>query len=152
MKINPLKVVKDLFPIHRSITGPGIKLSLKYLENLIPEFKRLKFKSGKKVFDWVVPNEWIINNAYILDSKNQKHADFKKNNLHILGYSIPINKLINKSKLFKKIYTIKKIPNAIPYVTSYYKKDWGFCMSEIQKKKLQGIALSHFVNQIELED
>ena len=138
MKINPLKVVKDLFPIHRSITGPGIKLSLKYLENLIPEFKRLKFKSGKKVFDWVVPNEWIINNAYILDSKNQKHADFKKNNLHILGYTIPINKLINKSKLFKKIYTIKKIPNAIPYVTSYYKKDWGFCMSEIQKKKLQG--------------
>ena len=138
MKIDTFKILKDLFPIHRSITGPGIKSSMSYIEKIIPEFKRVKFKSGSKVFDWVVPNEWLIKDAYILDNKNHKHAAFKKNNLHILGFSYPIKKIIEKKELFKHIFTLKKKPNSIPYVTSYYKKNWGFCMSENQKKKLKG--------------
>lgn len=138
MKINIFKIVKDLFPIHRSITGPGIKASMKYIENIVQEFKRIKFKSETKVFDWLVPNEWIIKDAYILDEKNKKHADFKKNNLHIVGFSYPIKKFIKKKELFNHIFTIKNLPTSIPYVTSYYKKNWGFCMSESQKKKLKG--------------
>ena len=78
MNVNMFKIIKNLFPICRSITGPGIKKSLTYIENIIPEFKRLKINSGKKVFDWVVPKEWNIQDGYIYDIKNKKKfADFK---------------------------------------------------------------------------
>jgi aminopeptidase-like protein len=127
---------KDLFPICRSITGNGIKKTLLYFEKINPVLKRLKFKSGSKVFDWTVPHEWNIEDAYIKDCFGNKHADFKKNNLHVVNFSESVSKKINKKKLLKKIYTVKENKAAIPYVTSYYKKQWGFCMSENQKKKL----------------
>tara|TARA_Y100000816_G_C26074202_1_gene565286 strand:- start:358 stop:1623 length:1266 start_codon:yes stop_codon:yes gene_type:complete len=146
MQLNPIKIIEDLFPIHRSITGPGIKKSLTYLEKLVPNFKRLKFKSGKKVFDWIVPEEWIIKDSYITDTKNKKHAEFKKNNLHILGFSEPMQKVVGRKELFKNIYTEKNQPSSIPYVTSYYKKKWGFCMSEEQKKKLKGKKFKVYIN------
>lgn len=129
--------VKALFPKHRSITGDGIKESLSYFENINPEFKRVKFKSGTKVFDWKIPLEWNIKDSYIQHLKTgKKFSEFKKNNLHLVSYSQPINKILSKTDLLKKIHTLKKQTSAIPYVTSYYKKDWGFCMSEKQKKKL----------------
>ena len=131
-----LKWIQDLFPICRSITGNGIKKTLSYFEKINPELKRIKFKSGLKVFDWVVPLEWNINDAFIMKD-GKKIVDFKKNNLHIVGYSQPINKTFKKKDLIKKLYSEKKRPNAIPYVTSYYKKDWGFCVSENKKKKLK---------------
>ena len=135
MNVNMFKIIKNLFPICRSITGPGIKKSLTYIENIIPEFKRLKINSGKKVFDWVVPKEWNIQDGYIYDIKNKKKfADFKKLNLHIVNFSTPINKIVNKKELFKNLYTLPDQPNLVPYVTSYYKKNWGFCVSE--KKKI----------------
>jgi aminopeptidase-like protein len=131
-----IKWIKDLFPICRSLTGDGTRKTLSYFEKINPELKRIKFKSGLKVFDWVVPLEWNIKEAFI--SKNgKKIVDFKKNNLHIVGYSRPVNKIIDKKELLRKLYTEKKRPNAIPYVTSYYKKDWGFCLSEKQKKNLK---------------
>ena len=128
--------LKDLFPLCRSITGNGTRKTLSYFEKINSELKRLKFKSGKKVFDWNIPLEWNIKDAYIKHQSGKKFAIFKKNNLHIVGYSIPINKILNELELKNKIYTDKKRPNAIPYVTSYYKKNWGFCMSEKQKKKI----------------
>ena len=131
-----IKWIKDLFPICRSITGDGIRKTLSYFEKINPELKRIKFKSGLKVFDWVVPPEWNIKDAYIIKN-GKKIVDFKKNNLHVVSYSQPINKIISKSDLLKKLYTEKKRPNAIPYVTSYYNKDWGFCISENQKKKTE---------------
>ena len=132
-----LSWMKDLFPYCRSITGEGIRASYAYFKKINPEFKLLKFKSGKKVFDWTVPNEWIIKDAYIQNiSSGKKFANFKSNNLHLINYSIKKNTILPKSKILKKIYTLKNQPSAIPYVTSYYKKDWGFCMSEKQKKKL----------------
>ena len=130
------KWIQDLFPICRSITGDGIKKTLSYFEKINPELKRIKFKSGLKVFDWVVPLEWNIKDAYIMKN-GKKIVDFKKNNLHVVGYSQAINKNIKKSDLLKKLYSEKKRPNAIPYVTSYYKKDWGFCISEKKKKNLK---------------
>ena len=125
---------KDLFPICRSITGEGTRLTLKYFEKINPELKRLKFKSGTKVFDWEIPKEWNIKNAYIEHESGKKFANFKENNLHIVGYSKPMNIKISKKELVKKIHSIKNQPDAIPYVTSYYNEDWGFCMSENEKK------------------
>lgn len=132
-----MRWAKTLFPKHRSITGDGIKESLSYFENINPEFRRVKFKTGAKVFDWKIPLEWNIKESYIKHLKSgEKFSEFKKNNLNIVSYSQPINKTVSKADLLKKVYTLKKQPSAIPYVTSYYKKDWGFCMSEKQKKKL----------------
>lgn len=141
------KVISDLFPICRSITGPGIKKSLKYFEIINPKFKRIKFKTGKKIFDWVIPKEWSIRDGFIQDIKSKKkYAKFKDNNLHILNFSSPINKTITKKELFKHIFTIKEQPKAIPYVTSYYKKNWGFCLSEREKNKLNNKNYRVFID------
>jgi len=135
-KSKMLNWAKDLFPIYRSITGNGTRKTLSYFEKINPELKRLKFKTGKKVFDWVIPKEWNIDDSYIEHESGRRFAEFKKCNLHIVGYSSAINKKISKNKLLEHVYTQKNQKNAIPYVTSYYKQRWGFCMSENQKKKL----------------
>ena len=142
-----IKWAKDLFPLNRSLTGEGTSNTLKYFKNINKEFKILKFKSGTKVFDWIVPDVWNIKDAYIYHLKSKKKfAEFKKNNLHIVGYSKPINKTLSKAKLVKKIITKKNQLDAIPYVTSYYKKRWGFCMTENQKKKLPLGKYKVFIN------
>ena len=125
-----------LFPICRSITGNGFLKSLKIIQNEIPSLKIYKVRSGTKVFDWKIPNEWNIRGAFIKDKNNKKIVDFKKNNLHVVNYSCPVHKIINKKKLLTKIHTIKNKKDSIPYVTSYYKRDWGFCISESQKNKI----------------
>ena len=134
LKFPMIKWAKELFPLCRSLTGDGTKKTLRYFKNINKEFKILNFKSGKKVFDWKIPLEWNIKDAYIEHASKKKFAEFKKNNLHILGYSIPINKVLTKKELLKNIFTQKNQPSAIPYVTSYYKKRWGFCMTENTKK------------------
>ena len=128
---------RDLFPICRSIAGPGQKETIKYFKKINPEFKILKFKSGTKVFDWVVPDEWIIKDAYIQHEKKKIFCDFKINNLHVVNFSHSINKTVKKKELLKYLHTDKSLPDAIPYITSYYKKRWGFCISENQKKNFQ---------------
>ena len=135
-KFPMIKWAKDLFPLCRSLTGDGTRKTLRYFQNINNEFKILNFKSGKKVFDWSIPLEWNIKDAYIEHNSKKRFAEFKKNNLHILGYSMPVNKVIKKEELLKHIYSQKDQPNSIPYVTSYYKKRWGFCMTENTKKKL----------------
>tara|TARA_A100000164_G_scaffold379690_1_gene424715 strand:- start:198 stop:1496 length:1299 start_codon:yes stop_codon:yes gene_type:complete len=130
-------MAKELYPYNRSITGEGVRQTLKFIKKKVP-LKKKFFKSGKKVFDWIVPKEWNINKAYILNLKNnKKYADFSKNNLHIVGYSQPINKIISHRELKKHIHTDKNFKDAIPYVTSYYKKTWGFCLSQNQLKNLK---------------
>ena len=131
-----LKWAKELFPLCRSITGNGTRSTLNYFKKINKEFKILKFKTGKKVFDWVIPQEWNIKDAYIEHESKKRFAEFKKCNLHIVNYSEPINKKIYKKELLNHIHTDKKLPDAIPYVTSYYKRNWGFCLSQKQKKKL----------------
>lgn len=127
----------QLYPLNRSITGKGNRETLSLIKKKIPIEKK-KFKSGKKVFDWKVPKEWNINKAYILNlNNNKKYADFNKNNLHIVGYSEPINKIVSYKELKDHIHVDQKYKNAIPYVTSYYKKTWGFCMSQNQLRKLK---------------
>ena len=132
-----MKWAKDLFPICRSITGKGTLKTLSYLKNINPELKINSVASGRKFFDWKVPNEWNVSDAYILHLKSgKKFANFKKNNLYLVNYSHKINKLFNLNELKKKIHTDIKNPKNIPYITSYYKKDWGFCLSYNEFSKL----------------
>jgi aminopeptidase-like protein len=127
---------KKLYPLNRSLTGQGVRDTLKIIQKEFKELKIKKIKSGTKVFDWNIPSEWNVFSAYIIDKYNNKIIDFKKNNLHLVGYSVPTNKLLPWEELKKKLYFIKKQPNAIPYITSYYKKKWGFCVSYNQYKKI----------------
>ena len=133
--IDLIKLGKKLFPINRSLTGKGSLKTLKIIQRKIPKLKIKKFKSRKKVYDWNVPDEWNVLDAHVKDKTGKKIIDFKKNNLHLVGYSKPFKKKISKKELFKNLHAIKSFPDAIPYVTSYYNKYWGFCLS-FNKKKL----------------
>ena len=127
---------RNLFPIQRSLTGNGNRTTLRYIKKKLKKLKIIEIKSGTKVFDWKIPNEWNIKDAYIKNEKNLKVVDYRKNNLHVLGYSTPVNKTVSVHELKRNLYFIKSQPNAIPYVTSYYKKRWGFCLSFNDFKKL----------------
>ncbi len=130
------KYFDRLFKIPRSITGKGFTDSLNILGELI-DLNLIKVKSNTNVLNWTIPDEWNVKDAYVINPDGKKIMDFKKNNLHLVGYSKPINKVISLENLKKKIYTLKKMPNAIPYVTSYYKRDWGFCIEYNKFKKLK---------------
>ena len=124
-----------LYKLNRSITGQDTKKTLSLIKVYLPSLKIKSIKSGEKIFDWKIPPEWNVKKAFVLDKNGEKIIDFKDNNLHLIGYSTKIKKKINKTQLLKKLHTLPSLPNAIPYKTSYYKKEWGFCVSEIQKKK-----------------
>lgn len=121
-----------LFPICRSITGDGVRDTLGILKEIVPEIEVYEVPSGTKVFDWTVPKEWRIRDAWVKNSKGEKVIDFKEHNLHVLGYSIPVNKKVNLTELKEYLYTQPDQPGAIPYVTSYYKERFGFCISQNQ--------------------
>mgnify|MGYP001184498851 CR=1 FL=1 len=126
----------ELFSICRSITGKGTEQTLKKIKKFFPKLKIHKVKSGTKIFDWKIPDEWNIRDAYVVDKNKKKIINFKKNNLHIVGYSKPIRKRLIKKDLLNKIYSLPSQPDAIPYVTSYYKKDWGFSATDIIRKSI----------------
>ncbi len=128
---------KKLYPLNRSITGKETLKSLKLIKKEIPRLKIKFIKSKIKIFDWVVPSEWNVKKAYVIDKFGKKIIDLKNHNLHLVGYSVPVKKKINKDQLLQKIYSLKKQRNAIPYVTSYYKKHWGFCTTHNQKKEIE---------------
>ena len=125
-----------LFPLTRSLTGSGVRETLNIIKKEFSQLKIKKFKSGTKVFDWDIPEEWNVTDAYVIDKYNNRIIDFKKNNLHLVGYSIPIKKILQKKELFKNLYFLKNQPKAIPYITSYYKRRWGFCISYNEYKIL----------------
>ncbi len=137
MSIQMMKLGEKLWPLNRSLTGIGVKESLKILKKNIPELKILSVKSGTKVYDWKIPLEWNVNDAYIITPNGEKICNFKLNNLHLLGYSHSINKKIDLKELKTKLFYLKSNPDSIPYVTSYYKKNWGFCISYNNFKKLK---------------
>lgn len=132
-----------IFPYCRSLTGEGVRQTLNEIKSDLEDFdSSIKFDiinvpSGTQVFDWTVPKEWKINTGYIEDDKGNRIVDFKNSNLHIVGYSTPIDKWVNLEELLKHIYTQPEQPNVIPYVTSYYKERFGFCMSENLKNSLK---------------
>jgi aminopeptidase-like protein len=141
-----LEFTKKIFPLNRSLTGKEVIKTLSIIKEKIPNLSIHRVKSRTKVFDWTVPDEWNVKDAYLINPKGKKLADFKLNNIHLMGYSIPIKKTLNLNDLKKKLYYLKKLPNAIPYVTSYYKKDWGFCIKYNDFKKLKKGNYKVFIN------
>jgi len=117
-----------LFPIGRSLTGKGVTDSYKLLKKTA-NFNLIKISSGTKCFGWRVPNEWHIKEAFVENKNGKRLIDFKNNNLHVLGYSAPIDKVIPFNKLKFHLHTINNMPDAIPHRTTYYKKNWGFCLA-----------------------
>ena len=129
----------DLFPINRSITGKGVRETLIYLKRILPNLNINSFSTGEKVFDWEIPKEWEIEDAFIEDENGNKIIDFKVNNLHLVGYSESVDRWLTLDELNDHLYSLPEQPNAIPYVTSYYKKKWGFCLSHLQRNQLLNI-------------
>lgn len=139
------ELMVELFPICRSITGNGLRKSLQILKNHIP-LDILEVPSGTKVFDWTVPREWNINDAYIKNSKGKKIVDFKKSNLHVLNYSIPVHKKISLKELKPHLHSLPEHPDVIPYRTSYYKENWGFCITHNQLLQLENDEYEVFID------
>jgi len=135
MKKEIEKYFDTLWPITRSLTGNGNRESLKILSEII-DLEITEVPSGTKCFDWNVPPEWNIKNAWIKDNKGNKIVDFSENNLHILGYSEPFQGNISFEELKSHLYTLPDQPDLIPYLTSYYKRRWGFCLTHNQFLKL----------------
>jgi len=130
-------LAKKLFPICRSITGNGVRKTLSIIQEKIPIIQK-EIASGTKVFDWTVPDEWNIKDAYVKDENGKKIIDFNKLNLHIVGYSIPFKGKLPLKELKKHLHTIPEQPEVIPYITSYYEKRWGFCLTYNDYKQLKG--------------
>lgn len=127
---------KDLFSLCRSITGEGTLQTLAYFKNINPELELVTFKTGEKVFDWEIPQEWNIRDAYIEHESGRRFAEFKKNNLHVLNYATPVDHIMELDDLLDRIYTLPEQPRSVPYVTSYYKSRWGFCLSHEEMRRL----------------
>lgn len=124
-------LAERLYPICRSITGNGVRETLQIIKSYIP-LDIIEVPTGTKVFDWEIPEEWNIRDAWIKDDKGEKIIDFKKLNLHVLNYSTPVEETIPLEELKKHIFTLPGQPDLVPYRTSYHNRQWGFCMSHNQ--------------------
>ena len=131
------QLAEKLWPITRSLTGKGVRETLGYIKQEIPELKIESVYTGTKAFDWTIPKEWNITEAYIEDETGNKVVDFLENNLHVVGYSIPVDVWLTLDELEEHLHSIPNQISAIPYVTSYYKEQWGFCIAHEDRQKLK---------------
>lgn len=129
--IDMMQLISKLFPICRSITGKGFRETLNVLKEQVP-LQVHEVPTGTRVFDWTVPKEWNINDAYVKNSAGDRVIDFQKSNLHVVSYSLPVQKMVSLDELKAHLFTLPEYPEWIPYRTSYYKEDWGFCLSHNQ--------------------
>lgn len=144
------ELVTRLYPICRSITGNGVRETLRIIKEHIP-VEIFEVPTGTRAFDWIVPKEWNIKDGYITDEEGNKIVDFKENNLHVVGYSVPVDKWVSLSELQQHLYSLEEQPEAIPYVTSYYEERWGFCISHNKRMKLKEGKYHVFIDS-ELKD
>ena len=139
------ELIKELFPICRSITGEGLRSTLRILQKHIP-LTLEEIPTGTPAFDWTVPKEWNIRDAYIKNSSGERIVDFQKSNLCVLNYSIPVNRKISLDELRAHLFTLPEQPEAIPYRTSYYREAWGFCLPH---RLLESLAPGEYQVQID---
>ncbi len=130
------RLAERLFPICRSITGNGVRETLSIIREELPELTLHEVPSGTPVFDWNIPKEWNIRDGYIENGAGERILDFKNNNLHIMGYSVPVDRYVSREELLQYVYVEETQPDAIPYVTSYYQERYGFCMTKKQRDAL----------------
>ena len=140
------QLAQELWPINRSITGEGVRETLRKISKHLPKLKIQSVPSGTEVFDWNVPKEWSVKEGYIVTPSGKKICDFSKNNLHLVGYSVPFEGSLNFTELKKHLHTIPDKPKAIPYVTSYYKETWGFCLTQEQFDTLENGTYKVVIN------
>jgi aminopeptidase-like protein len=129
------RIVEALYPLCRSITGDGLRESLRLLQSCVP-LSLQEIPTGTQVFDWTVPKEWNIRDAYIKNARGEKVVDFRESNLHVVSYSAPVRKKMTLAELRPHLFTLPDTPDWIPYRTSYYKETWGFCLSQRQLERL----------------
>ena len=127
----------ELYPLHRSLTGPGNRATLDYLGELLPSMRRHRVVSGTRAFDWTVPDEWQFNRAFVEDDRGERLIDTGLHNLHVVGYSEPIDAWMTIAELDEHIHSMPDKPTWIPYVTSYYQRRWGFCITHTQREQLR---------------
>lgn len=130
-------LAQALWPLDRSLSGDGVRGTLEEIKSLLPSLDVLSARCGGSAFDWNLPREWEVSEAYIVTPSGDKICDFSANNLHLVGYSAPFEGILSLEDLDKHLYSLKSQPDAIPYVTSYYKETWGFCLSQNQRDSLK---------------
>lgn len=129
------RLIEELYPICRSITGNGVRRTLDIIGRHLP-LQRTEVASGTRVFDWTVPKEWNIRDAYIRDPSGAKVVDFAQNNLHVVSYSQPVHARLPLAELQKRLHSVPEHADWIPYRTSYYNESWGFCLTDRQRQLL----------------
>jgi aminopeptidase-like protein len=129
-------LIRELYPICRSITGEGFRETLARIRKEIPLGVH-EVPSGTQVFDWTVPKEWNIRDAYVKNTRGERIIDFRKHNLHVVNYSVPLHRKMSLAELRNHLHTLPDQPDWIPYRTSYYKENWGFCLSHNQLQAIR---------------
>lgn len=131
------RLAEELFPICRSITGPGVRATLAILKRELPDLVIHELPTGRRILDWTVPNEWSIDEAYLEGPDGARIIDFRHHNLHVVNYSAPVDRTMTLEELEPHLYSLPEQPDAIPYVTSYYSERWGFCLADRVRKTLR---------------
>jgi aminopeptidase-like protein len=131
------ELAKILWPINRSLTGEGVRKTLSIFKEHLPNLNIKEIPSGTQVFDWKIPEEWNVEEAWIEHESGRRIVDFKENNLHLVGYSMAVDEWMSLHDLQNHLHSIPEQPDAIPYLTSYYSPYWGFCLSDKNRKKLE---------------
>jgi aminopeptidase-like protein len=133
---NMMTLVRHLYPLCRSLTGEGVHETLRIVKQLVPVDIH-EVPSGQKIFDWDVPQEWNIEDAYVKNAKGERVIDFKRSNLHVMGYSVPVHARMSLQELRPKLHTLPDRPDWIPFRTSYFRPDWAFSLTHRQLQSLE---------------